>query len=82
MSTYEFLLEKYGVTMTFQQAKDELGLHEQTIRMMCQRGDIKTARAGRKWVLTSKAIADYIDCVEDVNREPLRKRPKKKPIRR
>lgn len=79
MSTYEFLLGKYGTTLTFKDAGEELGLHEQTVRMMCLRGDIKAARAGRKWVLTTKAIADYIDCVEGVNLAPLRKRGRKKP---
>lgn len=82
MSTYDYLLGKYGITLSFEQAKDELGLHPQTIRMMCQRGDIKTSRAGKKWVLTTKAIADYIDCVEEVRSDPLRKRPKKKPVRK
>ena len=78
MSTYDYLLGKYGTTLSFQQAKEELGLHEQTIRMMCQRGDIRTARAGRRWVLTTKAISDYIDCVEEVRQDPLRKRVTKK----
>lgn len=76
MSTYDYLLEKYGITLSFQQAKEELGLHEQTIQMMCRRGDIKAQRAGRRWVLTTKAIANYIDCIEEVTNEPLRKRSK------
>jgi len=40
MTTYEYLLQKYGTTLTFEQAAKELGLHWQTIRVMCARGDI------------------------------------------
>lgn len=61
MTTHEYLLQKYGTTLTFEQASEEIGLHWQTIRVMCLRGDIKTARAGRKWVLTTKALAEYLD---------------------
>ncbi len=61
MSTHEYLLQKYGVTLTFEQASAETGIYWQTIREMCLRGDIKTTRAGRKWVLTTKAIAEYLD---------------------
>ena len=61
MTTHEYLLQKYGTTLTFQQASKELHLHWQTIREMCLRGDIKTVRAGRKWVLTTKALAEYLD---------------------
>ena len=28
---------------------------------MCQRGEIKTPRAGYKYILTTKAIADFLD---------------------
>lgn len=61
MTTHEYLLNKFGSTMTFEQASKEIGLHKQTIREMCLRGQIKTIRAGRKWVLTSKALAEYLD---------------------
>lgn len=61
MSTHEYLLHKYGATMTFRQAQEETGIFWQTIREMCLRGDIKTPRAGRRWILTTKAIAEYLD---------------------
>ena len=60
-TTYEHLLQKYGTTLTFEQASKEIGLHWQTIRVMCARGDIPAIKAGRKWVLTTKALATYID---------------------
>ena len=65
MTTYEYLLQKYGTTLTFQQASEETGLFWQTIREMCLKGDIKTPRAGRKWVLTTKALAEYLDNVNE-----------------
>lgn len=61
MTTHEYLLNKYGVTISFQDAAKELGLYWQTIREMCARGEIKTVKAGRKWVLTTKALAEYLD---------------------
>lgn len=81
ITTYEYLLKKYGVTLTFQQASEETGIYWQTLREMCLRGDIKTPRAGYKWVLTTKAIAEFLD--GDSNKEeefiPLRSRgPHKK----
>jgi len=60
-ATYEYLLNKYGTTLTFQQAAEELGLYWQTVREMCARGDIPARKAGRKWVLTTKALAIFID---------------------
>lgn len=61
MTTYEYLLRKYGTTLTFQQAAEELGLYWQTVREMCARRDIPAIKAGRKWVLTTRALATYID---------------------
>lgn len=61
MTTYEYLLQKYGTTLTFQQASNEIGLHWQTIREMCVRGDIRAIKAGRRWILTTKALAEYLD---------------------
>lgn len=60
-TTYEYLLQKYGISLTFQQAAKELGLHWQTVRIMCARGDIPARKAGRKWVLTTRALATFID---------------------
>lgn len=61
MTTHEYLLNKYGVTISFQDAAKELGLYWQTVRVMCARGEIQAIKAGRKWVLTTKALAEYLD---------------------
>ena len=34
MTTYEYLLQKYGTTLTFEQAAEELGLYWQTVFYM------------------------------------------------
>ena len=60
-ATYEYLLQKYGVTLSFEQAAEELGLYWQTVRQMCARGDIPARKAVRKWILTTKALATFID---------------------
>ena len=61
MTTHEYLLQKYGTTLTFRQASKETGIYWQTIREMCKRGEIKTVKNGRLWVLTTKALANYLD---------------------
>jgi excisionase family DNA binding protein len=61
MTTYEYLLDKYGATISFQDAAEELGLYWQTVREMCRRGDIRAIKAGRKWILTTKALAKFLD---------------------
>ena len=61
MSTHSYLLEKYGVTLTFEEAAYETGLYWQTIREMCARGEIAAIKAGSKWILTTKALAKFLD---------------------
>lgn len=79
MTTHEYLLQKYGTTLLFQQASEEIGIHWQTIREMCLRGEIKTARAGHKWILTTKALAVYLDTViEKTNINSTEKQDKRK----
>lgn len=63
MTTHEYLLQKYGVTISFIDASKETGLYWQTLREMCARKEIDTPRRGRKWILTTKALADYLDNV-------------------
>jgi len=60
-ATYEYLLQKYGARLTWQQASAETGIFWQTIREMCLRGEIKAVKAGRKWMLTTKALAEFLD---------------------
>jgi len=59
--TYQYLLEKYGLTLTFQEAAQELDVYWENLRRMCKTGEIRAEKVGRKWVLTTKALADYID---------------------
>jgi len=60
-ATYNYLLHKYGLTISWKDAAKELGLYWETVRKMCQRGEIPARKAGRVWVLTTKALAEYID---------------------
>ncbi len=59
--TYSYLLEKYGLSLTWEQAAEELGVYWENVRRLCQRGEIRAAKVGRAWLLTTKALADYID---------------------
>jgi predicted RNA-binding protein with PUA-like domain len=61
MSTYDYLIKKYGLTLSWKQASEELDIYWEKVRNLCAQGVIKTPKAGRKWVLTTKSIAEYID---------------------
>ncbi len=59
--TYQYLLDKYGLTISFRQAAEELGVYWENLRRLCKTGDIRADKVGRAWMLTTKALADYID---------------------
>ena len=61
MTTHEYLLNKYGATLTYQEASQVTGIHWQRVRNMCLRGEIKAVKGGRHWIITAKALADYLD---------------------
>ncbi len=70
MTTHEYLLQKYGTTLTWEQASSETGIYWQTIREMCLRGEIKTLKVGQglkksRRILTTKALADYLDASKE-----------------
>ncbi len=59
--TYSYLMEKYGLVISFRDAANELDVYWENLRRLCQRGEIKVQKVGRAWMLTTKALADYID---------------------
>ena len=59
--TYSYLLDKHGLKISFQDAAKELGVYWENLRKLCKRGDIDARKVGKKWLLTTKALADYID---------------------
>lgn len=59
--TYAYLLDKYGLKITWEEAAAELGVYWENLRKMCKSGDIAAQKVGRKWVLTTRALADFID---------------------
>lgn len=59
--TYAYLLNKYGLKISWEEAAEELGVYWENLRKLCKNGDIIAQKVGRKWVLTTKALADFID---------------------
>lgn len=59
--THKYLLDKYGLTITFKDAAQELDVYWENLRTKCRTGEIRANKVGRKWMLTTKALADYID---------------------
>ena len=47
-------------TYNIQQAAQVLNCHHTTIRQMCHSGEISAFKAGRAWVITEKALENYI----------------------
>ncbi len=67
MTTHEYLLQKYGTVLTFQEAAKEIGVAWQTVRNLCLQNKMFALRAGRRWILTTKALADYLDGKENTD---------------
>lgn len=70
-TTYEYLLQKYGTTLTWQQAAAETGMFWQTIQMKCRTGEIKTPKNGYRWILTVKALAEFLDNTSSKQPDPM-----------
>ena len=85
--TYAYLLEKYGLKISFKEAASETGVYWETLRRLCARGEIPIEKVGRSWLLTTKALADYIDygpaskwhLAETGEPQGVLQRPKQKP---
>lgn len=59
--TYAYLLKKYGLVISWDDAAKELGIYWETLRRLCAQGEIPIEKVGRSWLLTTKALANYID---------------------
>lgn len=59
--TYDYLLSKYGISISWQDAAKETGIYWETIQKLCRQGDIAAQKIGRTWMLTTKALANFID---------------------
>ena len=55
-----WFLEAEMQTYNIQQAAQVLNCHHTTIRQMCHSGEISAFKAGRAWVITEKALENYI----------------------
>lgn len=62
MTTQDYLMTKYGVVLTWDQACEAVRAHKDTLRKLCRTGKIKTPMKGQHdYILTAKAIADFLD---------------------
>lgn len=81
--TYAYLLKKYGLTISWKEAAKELGVYWETLRRLCARGEIPIEKVGKSWLLTTKALANYIDYGpaskwQEAETEGLPQKPKQK----
>lgn len=59
--TYAYLLKKYGLIISWDEAAKELGVYWENLRRLCAQGEIPIEKVGKSWLLTTKALADFID---------------------
>ncbi len=83
--TYAYLLKKYGLVISWDDAAKELGIYWETLRRLCTRGEIPIEKVGRSWLLTTRALADFIDYgpaskwgLAETEAEELPQKPKQK----
>lgn len=61
MSTFDFLLDKYGPTMTPSQVAKVLHRHPSHIRALCQSGELPGVRIGERWHIPTAKLAAMLE---------------------
>ena len=60
--TFDYLLEKYGLTVRSRDAAAVLGCHPNTVCAMCADGTLPGAiKVGRRWVIPTAKLAAIIE---------------------
>lgn len=58
--TAEKLIEKYGFTITPDQAAEVLGLAKDTVLRILQRKEIVARKSGSRWIISTEKFAEYL----------------------
>ena len=67
MDIAEYLLDKYGVTMTTAAAGEILHRHPSHIRALCQESKLPAVRIGDRWHFITIKFAAMLEGVQDVS---------------
>lgn len=61
----DYLLDRFGVTMTPADAGEVLHSSTSHVRAMCQRGDLPAVRIGERWHIPTVKFAQLFDSKEE-----------------
>lgn len=60
-NTADYLLDKYGLTMTPNDVGEVLHSHPSHVRALCQTGELPAFRLGERWHISTAKLAEIID---------------------
>ena len=60
-STYEYLLDRYGVTCTTANVAEVLHCHPSHVRVLCQSGELPGVRIGDRWHVPTAKLATLLE---------------------
>jgi CTP:phosphocholine cytidylyltransferase-like protein len=75
---FQYLLEKYGVTMTFQQAQEQLHCCIEVLENILRDKKIEAVKRGqgRKWIILTESFFKYIESLKVKQEEDDEQKPK------
>lgn len=68
--TTEKLIDKYGFTVTPEQAAEVLGLAKDTVLRILQRKEIVARKMGNRWIISTEKLAEYLTGSEPEKAKP------------
>ena len=61
MTTYEYLMERYGVTMTTADVAEVLHRHPSHVRALCKQNELPGVRIGDRWHIPTAKLAEMLE---------------------
>ena len=61
MAMFDYLLERYGATMSTAHVAEVLHCHPSHVRALCQRGELPAVRIGERWHVPSAKLAALLE---------------------
>lgn len=65
MATIDFLLDRYGVSMSSGNVAEVLHCHPSHVRALCQTGELPGVRIGERWHIPTAKLAELLEGGEE-----------------
>lgn len=65
MSAIDYLLDRYGYTMTPADVAEVLHCHPSHARAMCASGELPAVQIGKRWHVLTGKLAAILDAADD-----------------